>query len=569
MRRTTKRWIMALLAAVLMAVLAVSASAEDHGGIIDSGICGSGLTKTWRMTETYVSWSAQPSDISADELTWTLYEDGLLEINGRGEMTDYSYSYVDSNDPWSRITSAPWGKYADKLKSLKMSKDLVSIGAYAFYECSGLTGSLTIPENVIVIGQSAFDGCSGFTGDLKLPDGLIYIFDSAFQNCQSLTGQLVIPDRVEGIGGGVFNLCNFSTATIPANVIMGRTPFSNMKELTEVRINGKSDRYSTYDGVLYSKDYSKLLFCPAGKTGTISIHPSTLIIGDGAFERCEKLTGSLTIPEGVTQIEQFSFSSCSGFTGNLIIPESVTEIGQYAFERCSGFTGNLIIPAGVNLIGQGAFYRCNGITVAYFMGDAPKAWKYSYDWHGFSGCAEGFAIYYLNGKSGWTTPEWNGFPCYPLDELPEELLEATGISLNKTEITVTIGSTYKLVAEIIPSYASNKTVTWETDDPTVATVKDGVVTGVGIGTATITVTTNDGGFTATCEVTVTDVIRGDMNGDNEIDSNDAIYLLRHTMNQDRYLINQSGDVNGDGEVDSNDAIYLLRHTMNKDRYPLK
>ena len=74
----------------------------------------------------------------------------------------------------------------------------------------------------------------------------------------------------------------------------------------------------------------------------------------------------------------------------------------------------------------------------------------------------------------------------------------------------------------------------------------------------------------TSEVPIEDttVLRGDVNGDGDIDSNDAIYLLRYTMNNSRYPINQSGDMNGDGDVDSNDAIYLLRHTMNGDRYPL-
>ena len=70
------------------------------------------------------------------------------------------------------------------------------------------------------------------------------------------------------------------------------------------------------------------------------------------------------------------------------------------------------------------------------------------------------------------------------------------------------------------------------------------------------------------EVIVQKFIRGDVNDDGEVDSNDAIYLLRHTMNESRYPINQSGDMNGDGDVDSNDAIYLLRHTMNGERYPL-
>ena len=63
-------------------------------------------------------------------------------------------------------------------------------------------------------------------------------------------------------------------------------------------------------------------------------------------------------------------------------------------------------------------------------------------------------------------------------------------------------------------------------------------------------------------------VRGDVNNDGAVDSDDAIYLLRHTMNEVRYPINQSADMNGDGMIDSDDAIYLLRHTMNESRYPL-
>ena len=70
------------------------------------------------------------------------------------------------------------------------------------------------------------------------------------------------------------------------------------------------------------------------------------------------------------------------------------------------------------------------------------------------------------------------------------------------------------------------------------------------------------------KITVVRAIRGDVNDDGRQDSDDAIYLLRHTMNPARYPINQSGDMNGDGRQDSDDAIYLLRHTMNPTRYPL-
>ncbi len=90
---------------------------------------------------------------------------------------------------------------------------------------------------------------------------------------------------------------------------------------------------------------------------------------------------------------------------------------------------------------------------------------------------------------------------------------------------------------------------------------------------------SDGTKTAKCDRcdttdTIIDVgsklehIRGDMNGDEELNSADAIYLLRHTIMEDLYPITQSGDVNGDGKVNSADAIYLLRHTIIPNLYPL-
>ena len=80
----------------------------------------------------------------------------------------------------------------------------------------------------------------------------------------------------------------------------------------------------------------------------------------------------------------------------------------------------------------------------------------------------------------------------------------TGVSLDKTSASLNVGGTVTLTATVSPSNATNKDVTWSSDDETVATVENGVVTAVSGGTATITVTTVDGGLTATCEVTVTE-----------------------------------------------------------------
>ena len=89
------------------------------------------------------------------------------------------------------------------------------------------------------------------------------------------------------------------------------------------------------------------------------------------------------------------------------------------------------------------------------------------------------------------------------DPDPDPDVDVTGVSLDKSELTLAVKGTYTLKATVAPSDASNKSVTWKSSDDKIATVdKDGKVTAVAIGKATITVTTEDGGKTATCVVTV-------------------------------------------------------------------
>ena len=82
-------------------------------------------------------------------------------------------------------------------------------------------------------------------------------------------------------------------------------------------------------------------------------------------------------------------------------------------------------------------------------------------------------------------------------------IPVTGVSLSPSIATVSIGSHQQLTPSISPSNATNQLVTWSTSNSSAATVNSsGLVTGVVEGTATITVTTDDGGYTATCDVTV-------------------------------------------------------------------
>ena len=82
-------------------------------------------------------------------------------------------------------------------------------------------------------------------------------------------------------------------------------------------------------------------------------------------------------------------------------------------------------------------------------------------------------------------------------------VSVTGVSLNKNSTSITVGGAETLEATVAPSNATNQGVSWSSSNTSIATVSNGTVRGVAEGSATITVTTSDGGFTATCSVTVT------------------------------------------------------------------
>ena len=82
-------------------------------------------------------------------------------------------------------------------------------------------------------------------------------------------------------------------------------------------------------------------------------------------------------------------------------------------------------------------------------------------------------------------------------------IKVTGVKLNKSETSLLVGGNETLTATVLPEDATNQNVTWKSDKPEIASVDaNGKVTGVKAGEATITVTTEDGGKTATCKVTV-------------------------------------------------------------------
>lgn len=90
----------------------------------------------------------------------------------------------------------------------------------------------------------------------------------------------------------------------------------------------------------------------------------------------------------------------------------------------------------------------------------------------------------------------------------QKVIPVDGVSLEQENADLLIGETLQLTAVIAPEDAANKVVSWSSDNESVATVADGLVTAVGVGSAVIKVTAEDGGHTAQCSVTVTQPATG-------------------------------------------------------------
>ena len=92
-----------------------------------------------------------------------------------------------------------------------------------------------------------------------------------------------------------------------------------------------------------------------------------------------------------------------------------------------------------------------------------------------------------------------------------EGIAVTGISLDVNTLTMQAAETYQITAEISPSDAANQNIVWTSDNNNVAIVDDGLVTAFSDGSAIITATTEDGGYTASCDVTVSALTPVDAN----------------------------------------------------------
>jgi hypothetical protein len=279
------------------------------------------------------------------------------------------------------------------LISVTIPDSVTTISDDAFSCCRSLT-SVIIPDSVTVIGDHAFSYCESLTSVI-IPDSITVIGDHAFSGCDGLTS-VTIPAGVTAIGDGVWNSCNDLTSitvdsnnpnysseagvlfdknkttliqcpagktgkyTIPESVAdIEYHAFITCEGLTSINVESNNPNYSSKAGVLFDKDKTTLIQYPAGKTGGYTIPDSVTAIDFNAFWGCKRLT-SITIPDSVTAIGDHAFLGCSGLT-SITIPDSVTAIAEYAFFLCSGLT-SVTIPAGITAIGEWVFFHCKSLT---------------------------------------------------------------------------------------------------------------------------------------------------------------------------------------------------------------
>ena len=172
-------------------------------------------------------------------------------------------------------------RYCKDMTSVKISLGVTNIGEKAFLGCANLA-RIEIASSVTNIGHRAFCNCDSLV-DVKIPFGVTDIGDQVFLFCNGLK-RIEIAASVTNIGWNAFS-CN---------------------NLTSIVVDEASQTYCSVDGILYNKDKTILLACPAGKTGNVIIPEGVTVIKDCAFDECS-LTG-VQIPS-ITYIENIGFRS--------------------------------------------------------------------------------------------------------------------------------------------------------------------------------------------------------------------------------------------------------------------
>lgn len=256
--------------------------------------------------ETYTVDSGKYEDIQ-----WSFNSAGKLTIKGSGEIICnfweeelFEYLWLGNSNHFT-----PWEPFVEKIKTLSIGKGITKIGDRAFWHCENLK-TVTLPKTITYIGHDAFYNCYSLK-KINLSESLQTIKSNAFLNCESLE-QIILPSKLKTIEARAFNNCvKLQSIEIPASVTsIHYSAFDGCYNISEFLVNKNNKKFSSIQGVLFSKGKTKLIIYPEGKTTTkYTIPESTKTIGTEAFSYCYNLK-TVIFPKSVTEIKNNIFIGC-------------------------------------------------------------------------------------------------------------------------------------------------------------------------------------------------------------------------------------------------------------------
>lgn len=234
------------------------------------------------------------------------------------------------------------------------SYEILNDGTLRLYQYEGTDTNIVVPDTidgrkVTVLGNSTFQYCTQASDieSVTLPDSLTTIEKNAFYNCEKLKS-VTIPQNVSSIGLAAF--------------VEGLSESS----LTEIKVDPENPYFSEKDGVVFSKDGTKLIVFPSGRSGDYQIPDGTVSVGDYAFYYCVNVS-SITVPGSVRSLGEGAFGNCSSLT-KAVLNEGLEEIGEYAFQSSSGIR-DIIIPASVKSVGKNGLRLSSGCRIRVLSTD--------------------------------------------------------------------------------------------------------------------------------------------------------------------------------------------------------
>ena len=205
---------------------------------------------------------------------------------------------------------------------------VVGVGDNSCYGNPYIT-KLEIGSGVERIGASAFGYCSGLSS-VSFSEGLREIGSLSFYSCTSLPA-VEFPASVTTIEDfAFFYLTKLQTVKIPAGVDkLGASPFGDCPALQSIEVDSDNKNYASLDGVLFTKDMTRLVNYPIGDGKTSYTMPASVTVIGANSMRNNKVMTSISLSPALTTIEAGAFNYCA--VRSFVIPAGVSSIGSQAF----------------------------------------------------------------------------------------------------------------------------------------------------------------------------------------------------------------------------------------------